>query len=91
MRRHLGAYRLLSVSDAHACAADVLRTLTPAFSLQVVGSGLGIYNAKANASSLNTVNPPLRDTATLPQGGWVVIRFKADNPGLWLLHCHLFM
>lgn len=57
----------------------------------VVGSGLGIYNAKANASSLNTVNPPLRDTATLPQGGWVVIRFKADNPGLWLLHCHLFM
>ncbi|KAI3433825.1 hypothetical protein D9Q98_003629 [Chlorella vulgaris] len=57
----------------------------------VVGSGLGIYNAKANASSLNTVNPPWRDTATLPQGGWVVIRFKADNPGLWLLHCHLFM
>jgi hypothetical protein len=21
--------------------------------------------------------------------GWVVIQFKADNPGLWYLHCHI--
>lgn len=56
----------------------------------VLGQGLGIYNAAANASSLNTRNPPLRDTATLPQNGWVVLRLQADNPGLWILHCHLF-
>ncbi|KAL4433040.1 hypothetical protein ABPG77_006467 [Micractinium sp. CCAP 211/92] len=55
----------------------------------VLGSGLGVYDPAANASSLNTVNPPLRDTATLPQSGWVVLRFKADNPGVWIFHCHL--
>ncbi|KAL4428183.1 hypothetical protein ABPG75_002272 [Micractinium tetrahymenae] len=47
----------------------------------LLGSGLGVYDPVANASSLNTANPPLRDTATLPQGGWVVLRFRADNPG----------
>lgn len=25
----------------------------------------------------------------LPAGGYVVIAFKADNPGVWLLHCHI--
>lgn len=64
--------------------------LPDACGAQVLGQGLGIYNAAANASSLNTRNPPLRDTATLPQNGWVVLRLQADNPGLWILHCHLF-
>ena len=57
-------------------------------SAQVLGQGLGSYNATA-AAGLNRVNPPLRDTATLPQFGWVVLRFEADNPGLWVFHCHL--
>jgi len=57
--------------------------------LQLLGQGLGVYDPKANASALNTRNPPMRDTATLPQYGWVVLRFKADNPGMWILHCHL--
>ena len=25
----------------------------------------------------------------LPSQGWVVIGFKTDNPGAWLLHCHI--
>jgi hypothetical protein len=25
----------------------------------------------------------------LPKGGFVVIAFKADNPGVWLMHCHI--
>ena len=29
-----------------------------------------------------------RTTVLVPADGYVVIRFKADNPGLWLLHCH---
>ncbi|XP_059165592.1 uncharacterized protein LOC131948095 isoform X3 [Physella acuta] len=32
---------------------------------------------------------PIKDTVVVPSGGYVVIRFKADNPGLWLIHCHL--
>ncbi|XP_046390564.1 laccase-1-like [Ischnura elegans] len=32
--------------------------------------------------------PPLRDTVVLPPAGYAVIRFRADNPGFWLLHCH---
>ncbi|XP_012350394.1 laccase ARB_05828 [Apis florea] len=33
-------------------------------------------------------NPPGKDTAKIPMGGYVIVRFKADNPGWWLLHCH---
>ena len=35
------------------------------------------------------VNPPRRDVALLPKGGYLIIAFKADNPGSWLLHCHI--
>ena len=34
-------------------------------------------------------NPPRRDVVLLPNGGHVVIAFKADNPGAWLVHCHI--
>ena len=34
-------------------------------------------------------NPPRRDVALLPAGGYLIIAFKADNPGSWLLHCHI--
>jgi hypothetical protein len=38
---------------------------------------------------LNTCNPARRDVVLLPQNGYVVIAFKADNPGNWLMHCHI--
>lgn len=34
-------------------------------------------------------NPPRRDTAMLPRGGFIALAFKPDNPGSWLLHCHI--
>ncbi|KAK3385304.1 laccase 3 [Podospora didyma] len=38
----------------------------------------------------NLKNPPRRDVALLPaNGGYLVIAFKTDNPGAWLLHCHI--
>jgi hypothetical protein len=40
-------------------------------------------------SSLNFANPPRRDTATLPANGWLVLAFPANNPGAWLMHCHI--
>jgi len=39
--------------------------------------------------SLNLTNPMRRDTMTVDAFGWALIRFKADNPGLWALHCHI--
>ncbi|XP_063700380.1 uncharacterized protein LOC134830740 [Culicoides brevitarsis] len=30
----------------------------------------------------------LQDTISLPSQGYTVLRFRADNPGLWALHCH---
>ncbi|CAG8504340.1 2475_t:CDS:2 [Cetraspora pellucida] len=40
-------------------------------------------------STYNLVNPPYRDTVTIPQNGWLAIRFVADNPGIWAVHCHI--
>ena len=34
-------------------------------------------------------NPMLRDTIEIPSGGSVTIRWIADNPGAWILHCHI--
>lgn len=34
-------------------------------------------------------NPPRRDVALLPKDGYMAIGFRADNPGLWILHCHI--
>jgi hypothetical protein len=39
--------------------------------------------------TLNSDNPPRRDVATLPAAGYLVIAFKTDNPGAWLMHCHI--
>ena len=45
--------------------------------------------SNGNHPSLNWNNPPQKDTIIVPTGGYVVIRFKADNPGLWFFHCHI--
>lgn len=37
----------------------------------------------------NFDRPPIKDTVTVPDGGYTIIRFKADNPGYWLMHCHI--
>ncbi|KAM0815501.1 putative Cupredoxin [Seiridium cardinale] len=33
--------------------------------------------------------PMRRDTLVLYPDGNIVLRFKADNPGIWLFHCHI--
>ncbi|PSS18270.1 hypothetical protein M430DRAFT_139487 [Amorphotheca resinae ATCC 22711] len=59
----------------------------------VLGSGDGGFPyasvADAPAALINTVDPPFRDTTDLPASGWVAIRYLTDNPGAWLLHCHI--
>ena len=38
-----------------------------------------------------TINPYTvrKDTVTVPAGGYVVIQFLSDNPGYWIMHCHV--
>lgn len=46
----------------------------------------GMFNGYfANISS----TPVQRDTIMVQNNGHSVIRFRADNPGIWLLHCHI--
>jgi iron transport multicopper oxidase len=33
--------------------------------------------------------PMRRDTWIVAAGGYTVLRFIADNPGVWFLHCHM--
>ncbi|XP_071958372.1 uncharacterized protein [Antedon mediterranea] len=37
---------------------------------------------------LNVKNPPMKNTLAIPSGGYAVIRFRTNNPGWWLFHCH---
>lgn len=36
-----------------------------------------------------TAIPMRRDTVVLYPEGHIVLRFRADNPGVWLFHCHI--
>uniref|UniRef100_A0A6N2L0N5 Laccase n=1 Tax=Salix viminalis TaxID=40686 RepID=A0A6N2L0N5_SALVM len=56
------------------------------YSFYVVGYGAGNYNPQT--ASLNLVDPPYMNTIGVPVGGWAAIRFVADNPGVWFMHCH---
>ncbi|KAL2858510.1 Cupredoxin [Aspergillus pseudoustus] len=39
--------------------------------------------------TVQTNNPPRRDTAVLPGNGYLVMAWQTDNPGAWLMHCHI--
>lgn len=52
----------------------------------IIAQGTGTYSS---STTLNLDNPPRRDTAMLPASGYLVIAFQADNPGAWLMHCHI--
>lgn len=47
------------------------------------------YNATDTPSSTFPKYPARRDTFVAPPQGNFVIRFVADNPGVWLFHCHI--
>jgi laccase len=55
----------------------------------VLATGSGNFDPSRDASKFNLVDPPLRNTIGVPVRGWVVIRFVANNPGVWIMHCHI--
>ncbi|XP_031489070.1 laccase-14-like [Nymphaea colorata] len=54
-----------------------------------VGQGFGNFDPVNDPLNYNLVNPPKLNTIDVPFGGWAALRFRADNPGVWFLHCHL--
>ncbi|KAK8649629.1 hypothetical protein V6N13_139297 [Hibiscus sabdariffa] len=58
------------------------------YNFYVVGQGFGNFDPKNDPPKFNLVDPVERNTVGVPSGGWVAIRFQADNPGVWLMHCH---
>ncbi|KAK8651166.1 hypothetical protein V6N13_140779 [Hibiscus sabdariffa] len=61
------------------------------FDFHILAQGFGNYNPATDRQKLNLINPQIRNTIGVPVGGWAVIRFVANNPGVWLLHCHIHM
>ena len=89
---------IVEVEGPFAQAHPMHKHGTKAF---VLGAGIGPFPwatvaeaAKAlPPATFNTVDPPYRDTFNTLEGvgnnTWMVLRYKADHPGAWLLHCHV--
>jgi laccase len=54
----------------------------------VLAQGHGNYDLARHVRGYNVADPPMKNTVQVPRLGWVAIRFVADNPGAWFLHCH---
>ncbi|XP_055857102.1 uncharacterized protein LOC129919980 [Episyrphus balteatus] len=57
----------------------------------VVGMALDPNNmtkAVETARKVRKSAPVRKDTVQVPNNGVVVVRFRANNPGVWLVHCH---
>lgn len=53
---------------------------------QIVQKGFGIWDSTQPELQ---PNPIRRDTVVVPAGGFAIIQFVADNPGVWMFHCHV--
>uniref|UniRef100_A0A0D9XYA7 Laccase n=1 Tax=Leersia perrieri TaxID=77586 RepID=A0A0D9XYA7_9ORYZ len=58
------------------------------FNFFILALGFGNYDERTAVRRFNLVDPQERNTIAVPTGGWAVIRFVADNPGMWYMHCH---
>lgn len=57
--------------------------------MYILGTGAGQFNVDQHLDSLEFTNPTRRDVFHLPTAGWLVIAYPTDNPGAWLMHCHI--
>ncbi|KAK1589870.1 multicopper oxidase [Colletotrichum navitas] len=66
----------------------------------LLGSGTGNFTwnsieeaVAANSTGWNLIDPPRRDTFATPNAidnpTWMAVRYLVNNPGAWLLHCHI--
>ena len=47
------------------------------------------FRSTANTTFSLDTHAVRKDTFIVPQGGYVVVQFRSDNPGYWLFHCHV--
>ncbi|XP_076081577.1 uncharacterized protein LOC143052429 [Mytilus galloprovincialis] len=47
------------------------------------------WNDYNKIPGINTVDAVRKDTIVVPYGGYVIIKIKAANPGVWFMHCHI--
>ncbi|KAH6980676.1 multicopper oxidase [Ilyonectria sp. MPI-CAGE-AT-0026] len=68
--------------------------------MRLLGTGTGEWTwpsvkeaAAAMPGAFNLVNPPRKDTFSSPRAStepaWMAVRYYVENPGPWLLHCHI--
>ncbi|KAJ1664026.1 ferroxidase fet3 [Coemansia sp. RSA 1813] len=62
------------------------------FQIVEYGPGTGANPNKTHVSPVvrhSSRTPIRRDTLVVRTGEYIKIRFRADNPGVWLFHCHM--
>ncbi|XP_031349751.1 laccase-1-like [Photinus pyralis] len=88
---------LILIEDSKPSFSHTIHLHGYAFNVMGIGSlpnGPGSHLDKAKWLDSNGLlqrkfdRPAFKDTLTLPVGGYVVVRFKSDNPGYWFFHCH---
>ncbi|KAI4595483.1 Laccase-1 [Pestalotiopsis sp. 9143b] len=88
---------LVFVDDKNVWTYWVVQNLSPlphpmhlhGHDFLVLGHAASSTFTASMSSSLNFNNPTRRDVTMLPASGYVILAFKADNPGNWLMHCHI--
>lgn len=49
----------------------------------------GPSSSSSSATTDPAATPMRRDTVLVHPNGHAILRFRADNPGVWLFHCHI--
>ncbi|KAE8124514.1 hypothetical protein FH972_019392 [Carpinus fangiana] len=55
----------------------------------VLGYGRNKFDMEKDPAMYNLVDPIMKNTVALYPYGWTALRFRADNPGVWIFHCHI--
>ncbi|WCJ44072.1 laccase 14 [Euphorbia peplus] len=74
---HIHGFTFYAVATGDGDWQDVSETITTCSD-----------TSDASEPCYNLVDPPELNTVSIPRLGWVAVRFVADNPGVWFVHCH---
>lgn len=58
------------------------------YSFYQVGIGNGTFDNSTDPATYNLNDPPELNTPSVFGSGWIALRFFANNPGVWFMHCH---
>ncbi|OMO88343.1 Cupredoxin [Corchorus olitorius] len=70
----------LVMQDISILGAEIHPLHLHGFNFFVVGQGFRNFDLNKDPANFNLVDPIERNTVGVPSGGWVAIRFLADNP-----------